>query len=242
MRFLMPLLALLALSACALPPAMTIAAAALSGTSYLTTGKGPTDHALSVATRSDCNFLRAVISGPRTPLCLPRETTRETTVVASAEGPGAAPPQPAPPQPAPLAAPPQPAPLAASLAIPGVSSDPGMTAAIAPAAGFPAIDEAIARRDAARRLAGDEPAASDAIDRVAEADITAAVIASIASHPQAVAAIVAAAVGAAPEHRATITARASAAFPGFAAAIAWAASAPPAAPIRLADATQQPAA
>ena len=217
MRFLMPLLALLTLGACAAPPALTIAAAALTGASYVTTGKGPTDHAFSLATQSDCNLLRAVVTGPRTPLCL----TRETIMVASADGSRAAQPEPPPPRLA-LQAAPQP--------VPGVSSDPGMIAAIAPAAGFTAIDAAIARRDAALWLAGDQPAARAAIERVAEADITAAVIAAIASHPQAVAAIVAAAVGAAPEHRATIAARASAAFPGFAAAIAWAASAPPATP------------
>jgi hypothetical protein len=75
MRILLSLIALVALTGCALPPALTIASVALSGTSYLTTGKGPTDHVLSVATDSDCDFLRTLATVPRTPLCITNPST-----------------------------------------------------------------------------------------------------------------------------------------------------------------------
>lgn len=81
MRTLLSLIALVALNACALPPALTIASAALSGTSYLTTGKSPSDHVMSVATNSDCDFLRALATVPRTPLCI----TNQPTQVAAAD-------------------------------------------------------------------------------------------------------------------------------------------------------------
>jgi hypothetical protein len=49
----------LTLAGCGLPPALSVATTVADGFSYVTTGKGMTDHALSVVTESDCALLRA---------------------------------------------------------------------------------------------------------------------------------------------------------------------------------------
>jgi len=53
------------LSGCvSLPPVLNYASMALSGISYVATGKGPSDHALSFATHKDCTLLRALAFKP----------------------------------------------------------------------------------------------------------------------------------------------------------------------------------
>ena len=53
------------LSGCvSLPPLLNYASMALSGISYMATGKGPSDHALSIATKKDCTLLRALALKP----------------------------------------------------------------------------------------------------------------------------------------------------------------------------------
>ena len=47
-----------------LPPVLNYASMALSGISYVATGKGPSDHALSFATHRDCTLLRAMVLKP----------------------------------------------------------------------------------------------------------------------------------------------------------------------------------
>ena len=223
MRLLLPLFALAALTGCVLPPALTIAATALSGASYLATGKGPADHARSAATAGDCDFLRALAAVPRTPLCIAGQPAQVAAI------------EPASMEPPPFAAITPAAGFAdnvATAAAPAMNTEPVDTATMAlPADAAAAIAEAIARRDAraanAALMASLLPtlAPSNPTDNAADAHLSSAVIAAIAAHPEAVTAIAAATTRAAPEHQATITARASAAFPGFAPAIARAAAA-----------------
>lgn len=64
-RLVLLLFIYLSLCGCAtLPPVMNYASMALSGITYVATGKGPSDHALSFATHKDCSLLRALISKP----------------------------------------------------------------------------------------------------------------------------------------------------------------------------------
>ena len=64
-RLVLILMACLWLSGCAsLPPVIHYASMALSGVSYIATGKGPSDHALSFATHKDCTLLRALTLKP----------------------------------------------------------------------------------------------------------------------------------------------------------------------------------
>ena len=51
-----------------LPPVLHYASMAVSGISYVATGKGPSDHALSIAARKDCSLLRALAIKP---ICIP---------------------------------------------------------------------------------------------------------------------------------------------------------------------------
>ena len=61
MRFPVPALVLpLVLAGCALPPAVSVASLVLDGVSYITTGKSPTDHAISAFANEDCALLRVV--------------------------------------------------------------------------------------------------------------------------------------------------------------------------------------
>ena len=48
---------------CALPPAIQVASWALSGFSYASTGKGPTDHAISIAMQEDCALHLIAVDG-----------------------------------------------------------------------------------------------------------------------------------------------------------------------------------
>lgn len=80
MPTLLSLIDLVALTGYALPPALAIASAALSGTSYLTTDKSPSDHVLSVATDSNCDFLRALATVPRTPRCITNQSIQVAAV------------------------------------------------------------------------------------------------------------------------------------------------------------------
>lgn len=48
------------LAGCALPPVVTVASLVLDGVSYVTTGKGTADHAISAVANEDCALLRAV--------------------------------------------------------------------------------------------------------------------------------------------------------------------------------------
>lgn len=56
------------LAGCALPPAVTVASLFAGGVSYVTTGKGTTDHAISAIAHEDCALLR-VVNGK--PICDP---------------------------------------------------------------------------------------------------------------------------------------------------------------------------
>ena len=61
MRFPVPALVLpLFLAGCALPPAVTVASLVIDGVSYVATGKGPADHAISAFTHEDCALHRVV--------------------------------------------------------------------------------------------------------------------------------------------------------------------------------------
>lgn len=51
---------MLLLAGCGLPPAVVIASYALGGASYVTTGKGVTDHAISAVSGQDCALHRMV--------------------------------------------------------------------------------------------------------------------------------------------------------------------------------------
>jgi hypothetical protein len=66
------------LSGCAtLPPLLDYASMALSGISYIATGKGPSDHALSFATHKDCTLLRLLMWKP---ICI--EVNEDTNIPA----------------------------------------------------------------------------------------------------------------------------------------------------------------
>jgi len=62
------------LSGCAsIPPLLDYVSMALSGISYLSTSKGPSDHAISFVTKKDCSLLRALALKP---VCI--EVTEDT--------------------------------------------------------------------------------------------------------------------------------------------------------------------
>lgn len=69
-------------SGCALPPAIEIASLALGGASFIATGKGLSDHALSIAVGEDCALIRPAMGKP---ICIP-EAEAEDWTVALAEG------------------------------------------------------------------------------------------------------------------------------------------------------------
>ena len=74
LRLVILLTAYLWLSGCvSLPPMLNYASMALSGISYVATGKGPSDHALSFATHKDCTLMRIVLLKP---ICI--DVTAET--------------------------------------------------------------------------------------------------------------------------------------------------------------------
>lgn len=50
-------------SGCALPPVIAVASYATTGISYLASGKGPSDHALSAMAEKDCAIHRVVMGG-----------------------------------------------------------------------------------------------------------------------------------------------------------------------------------
>ena len=57
------------LSGCAaIPPIIDYASMALSTVTYLSTGKGPSDHALSLVVKKDCSLLRLLLFKP---ICIP---------------------------------------------------------------------------------------------------------------------------------------------------------------------------
>ena len=60
MKKFVPFCLLLALGGCAAPAALTIAALAVDGLSWMTTGKGTGDHVLSASTNKDCRVTRAL--------------------------------------------------------------------------------------------------------------------------------------------------------------------------------------
>lgn len=64
MKKLVPFAILLALGGCAAPTALTIAAFAVDGLSWMTTGKGTGDHILSATTNKDCRVTRALQGKP----------------------------------------------------------------------------------------------------------------------------------------------------------------------------------
>ncbi len=79
----------LLVSGCALPPVIAIASYASTGISYLTSGKGPTDHALSAMADRDCAMHRMVTGGN---ICLeqgdqPADGPDGGVVIASADSP-----------------------------------------------------------------------------------------------------------------------------------------------------------
>lgn len=51
-----------------LPPIIDYASWAISGITYMTTGKGPSDHAISSVMKKDCSLLRILIMKP---ICVP---------------------------------------------------------------------------------------------------------------------------------------------------------------------------
>lgn len=61
MRFLLPCAFTLLLSGCALPVSVQIASFAATGFSYMTTGKGISDHAVSAVTEQDCAIHRIAL-------------------------------------------------------------------------------------------------------------------------------------------------------------------------------------
>ena len=63
MRWLVLAAAVISLSGCGLPPALTYASYAADAFSYLATGKSVTDHGISMALEKDCALLR-VLDGP----------------------------------------------------------------------------------------------------------------------------------------------------------------------------------
>lgn len=69
-----------AIAGCAaLPPIVQMGSLALSGMSYLVTGKGPSDHVISAVAEQDCALLRVVRGQP---ICISPMTEKATTVVA----------------------------------------------------------------------------------------------------------------------------------------------------------------
>ena len=76
------------LAGCVAPPVFTIATLAFDGFSYVVTGKGVGDHALSMAMRQDCAMFRVLTEGSLTSVCLELDDTDGTTAIASsAPGP-----------------------------------------------------------------------------------------------------------------------------------------------------------
>jgi hypothetical protein len=76
--------ALLATGVCgctALPPALKLGTLALTGASYIVTGKGPSDHVISAIAEQDCALLRVVRD---TPICVAYRPS-STAAVASRE-------------------------------------------------------------------------------------------------------------------------------------------------------------
>ncbi len=253
LRFAIPAFALFALAGCAVPPALTIATTVLTSASYLTTGKGPGDHLLSLATGRECDAFRAFREKPFSPIC------RRPARLARATAPTPIPVSPAPTSSSPSA----PAASETELLVAGRA-----LAAITPAAGgamrapvpafAPSLPPRAARampdlatpdlpadavaslRAALRRnaetatgaaiaaeIAGADGERIDAAQaRRDDAALAFAVVAAIARHPAAAAAIVSVATAAAPESRNAIVAGARAAFPGFAPAIDRAAATP----------------
>ncbi len=64
MKKLAPFALLLALGGCGAPTALTIAAFAVDGLSWVSTGKGTADHVLSASTNKDCRVTRALQGKP----------------------------------------------------------------------------------------------------------------------------------------------------------------------------------
>ena len=66
-RLCLVLMVCLWLHGCAsmsIPPLLNYASMALSGISYISTSKGPSDHAISYVTKKDCSLLRALALKP----------------------------------------------------------------------------------------------------------------------------------------------------------------------------------
>ncbi len=251
-----PAFALFALSGCVVPPAITIATTALTGASYLMTGKGPGDHLLSLATGRECNTFRAFREKPFSPVCR-RPARLASAATSAASVPASASVSPMPPaETPPASAASETDLLAAGRALAAIAPAAG-GAANAPAPGTPDLvtpdsatpdhatpdlpaDVVASLRAALRRnaetatgaaiaagIAGADGGRIDAAQaRHADAALAFAVVAAIARHPAAAASIVSAATAAAPESRDAIVAGARAAFPGFAAAIERAAATP----------------
>ncbi len=84
MRIFLALGFLIGLAGCVAPPALTIATLAFDGFSYLTTGKGVGDHALSYATQQDCAMWRVLKEQALTALCRDNDGADGVTTVAAA--------------------------------------------------------------------------------------------------------------------------------------------------------------
>lgn len=68
-RCLLIVLCSVSLAGCiSLPPIVNYASWAISGFTYVTTGKGPSDHAVSSIMKKDCSLLRALLMKP---ICIP---------------------------------------------------------------------------------------------------------------------------------------------------------------------------
>lgn len=82
--------ALLATGVCgctALPPALKLGTLALTGASYIVTGKGPSDHVISAIAEQDCALLRVVRD---TPICIAYRPSSTATVASRERSPAPA--------------------------------------------------------------------------------------------------------------------------------------------------------
>ncbi|MFO1435994.1 MAG: SPOR domain-containing protein [Gammaproteobacteria bacterium] len=65
-----------------LPPAIKLGSLALTGMSYIVTGKGPSDHVISAVANQDCALFRVVEAQP---VCIDTQESQHTTYVAKSK-------------------------------------------------------------------------------------------------------------------------------------------------------------
>lgn len=80
LRFVFMMSAYIWLSGCAaIPPAFDYASMALTGATYISTGKGPSDHAISYVAEKDCSLLRLLVFKP---MCIPVNVNTNKSLLA----------------------------------------------------------------------------------------------------------------------------------------------------------------